>query len=63
MKLFISVMIIIDKYFKSNNNYINIMKVNKKYHYLIEMYHFNPINDIYLLILKYNIYIIRIIKK
>ena len=44
----IDVMMIIGKYFKSNNDYINIMKVNKKYHDLVEMYHFNPINDIYL---------------
>ena len=30
---------------KSNNYYINIMKLNKKYNDLIEMYHFNLIND------------------
>ena len=41
----IDVMMIIGKYFKSNNDYINIMKVNKKYHDLVEMYHFNPISD------------------
>ena len=41
----IDVMMIIGKYFESNNDYINIMKLNKKYHDLVEMYHFNPIND------------------
>ena len=30
---------------KSNNYYINIMKLNKKYNDLVEMYHFNIIND------------------
>ena len=30
---------------KSNNYYINIMKLNKKYNDLIEMYYFNLIND------------------
>ena len=30
---------------KSNNCYINIMKLNKKYNDLVEMYHFNLIND------------------
>ena len=30
---------------KSNNYYINIMKLNKKYNDLIEIYHFNLIND------------------
>ena len=38
-------MMIIGKYFKSNNDYINVMKVNKKYHDLVEMYHFNPTSD------------------
>ena len=41
-------MMIIDKYFKSNNDYTNIMKVNKKYYDLVEMYHFNLISDYYL---------------
>ena len=40
----------ISKYFISNNDYINIMKVNTKYYNLVLMYHFNPINDIYLFI-------------
>ena len=30
---------------KSNNYYINIMKLNNKYNDLIEMYYFNLIND------------------
>ena len=38
-------MIIICKYFELNNNYINIMKVNKKYHELVKINHFNLIND------------------
>ena len=38
-------MMIICKYFESNNDYINIMKMNKKYHELVEIYHFNIIND------------------
>ena len=41
----IDVMMIICKYFELNNDYINIMKMNKKYHELVEMYHFNIIND------------------
>ena len=41
-------MMIICKYFELNNDYINIMKMNKKYHELVEMYHFNIINDYYL---------------
>ena len=41
----IDVMMIIGKYFKTNNDYINVMKVNKKYHNLVKMYHFNPISD------------------
>ena len=39
------VMLIIGKYFESNNDYINIMKVAKRYHDLAEMYHYNPISD------------------
>ena len=37
---------IIGKYFKSNKDYINIMKVCKKYKELVLMYKFNPISDI-----------------
>ena len=32
----IDVMIIIGRYYESNNDYINVMKVNKKYHNLVE---------------------------
>ena len=39
-------MMIIGKYFKSNEDYINVMKVNKKYEQLVLMYKFNPIGDI-----------------
>ena len=38
-------MMIIGKYFKTNKNYINVMKVSRKYHDLTQMYHFNPISD------------------
>ena len=43
--LTIDVMMIIGKYFISNNDFINIMKSCKKYHDLTKMYHFNPIDD------------------
>ena len=61
----VSVIVIIDKYFESNKDFINTMKVNKKYHDLTQMYHFNPINDYDLLILKHNIstVIIMLIKR
>ena len=36
----------IGKYLKSNNDYINLMKVNKKYKCLIELFRYNPISDI-----------------
>ena len=38
-------MMIVGKYFKSNKDYINVMKVNKKYEQLVLMYKFNPISD------------------
>ena len=41
----IDVMMIIGKYFKSNNDYINVMRICKRYHQLAQMYHFNPIED------------------
>ena len=41
----IDVILIVGKYFESNKDYINVMKVTKKYHDLVEMYHFNPIED------------------
>ena len=37
---------IVGKYFKSNNGFINVMKVCKKYKELVLMYIFNPISDI-----------------
>ena len=39
-------MMIIGKFFKTCNDYINIMKVCKRYEQLTQMYHFNPISDI-----------------
>ena len=42
----IDTMLIVGKYFKSNNDFINSMKVAKRFHDLTQMYHFNPINDI-----------------
>ena len=41
----IDAMMIIGKYFETNDDYINVMKVCKKYHDLVSMYHFNPINE------------------
>ena len=41
----IDVMMIIGKYFKENNDYINVMRVCKRYCELAKMYHFNPIDD------------------
>ena len=41
----IDVMLIIGKYFLSNKDYINVMKTSKRYHDLVQMYHFNPIHD------------------
>ena len=38
-------MVIIGKYFDQNNDYINAMKVSKRYRDLTQMYHFNPISD------------------
>ena len=37
---------IVGKYLESNKDFINIMKVCKKYKELVLMYKFNPINDI-----------------
>ena len=39
------IMMIIGKYFKRNNDYINMMKVAKRYRDLVSMYHFNPISE------------------
>ena len=38
-------MMIIGRYFKTNSDFINIMKVNKKYHKLVNLYSFNPISE------------------
>ena len=38
-------MLIVGKYFQSNKDYMNVMKVSKKYNDLTQMYHFNPISD------------------
>ena len=41
----IDFLMIIGKYFESNSDFINVMKVAKRYHDLVEMYLFNPIQD------------------
>ena len=38
-------MMIVGKYFETNNDYINVMKLNSRYRELTQMYHFNPIPD------------------
>ena len=38
-------MTIIAKYFEEKVDYINVMKVSKRYHDLVQKYHFNPIQD------------------
>ena len=38
-------MMIIGKYFESNIDYINVMKLTKNFKQLVLMYHFNPISD------------------
>ena len=45
-ELTIDFIMIIGKYLESNSDFINIMKVCKKYRELVLMYKFNPINDI-----------------
>ena len=40
----IDFMMIVGKYFESSNDFINAMKVCKKYKELVLMYHFNPIS-------------------
>jgi len=44
-ELTIDFIMILGKYFKENKDFINIMKVTKKYQELVQMYHFNPISD------------------
>ena len=39
------IMMIIGKYFERNNDYVNMMKVAKRYRDLVLMYHFNPISE------------------
>ena len=39
------VMMIIGKYFDESRDYVNVMRVCKKYHDLVQMYHFNPISE------------------
>jgi len=43
--LSIDYLMIVGKYFKTNRDFINLMKVNKQYKDLALMYHFNPIGD------------------
>lgn len=45
-KLDRSYMMIVAKYFQSNNDYINVMKVNKKYNDIADTFKFNPIPDV-----------------
>ncbi|EMS12597.1 leucine rich repeat protein, bspa family protein [Entamoeba histolytica HM-3:IMSS] len=35
-------MLIIGKYFQTRNDYVNVMSVCKKYHDIVDLYHFNP---------------------
>ena len=44
-EIYIDVMMIIGKYFESNNDFINVMKVCKKFNKIVKIYHFNPISD------------------
>ena len=44
-ELMIDSIMIVGKYFETNNDFINMMKVTKKYHDLVKMYHFNPIDE------------------
>ena len=41
----IDIMMIIGKYLESSFDFINVMKLAKKFHDLAAMYHFNPINN------------------
>ena len=45
-QLTVDFIMIVGKYFKSNKDFINVMKVCKKYKELVLMYKFNPISDI-----------------
>ena len=44
-ELTLDYMMIIGKYFKSGYDFINVMKLSKRYQDLVSMYHFNPISD------------------
>ena len=44
-KLGITFLLAIGKYFRSNQDFINVMRVNKKYRNLTEIYKYNPISD------------------
>ena len=45
-QLTVDFIMIVGKYFESNKDYINIMKICKRYEELVLMYKFNPISDI-----------------
>ena len=45
-RLTVDFIMIVGKYVETNNDFINIMKVCKKYEELVSMYKFNPISDI-----------------
>ena len=38
-------MMIIGKYFKTSEDFVNVMKITKKYDQLVLLYHFNPISE------------------
>ena len=44
-KLEVEILSYIGKYFVSNNDFINMMKVSKKYKSLVSLYKYNPIDD------------------
>ena len=45
-ELTVNFLMIVGKYFETNNDFINVIRVNKKYKELLEMYKFNPIPDV-----------------
>ena len=44
-RITIDAMLIVGKYFEKNKDYVNVMRVCKKYRDLVKMYHLNPIQD------------------
>ena len=44
-ELTLDFIMIVGKYYESNKDFINTMKINKMYQDLVSMYHFNPISD------------------